>query len=403
MTNARQNQSGAVRIQARATVTMDRCTVSDSVAWADDGGGIFVFADGVLTLVNSTVSGNFALVYGAGVRNDGVLNVVSSTITNNVGSFENLANGLYCPYNCNLRNTLIAGNGPSSVADTAGTFTSLGYNIIGKTTDNANNPITTITATTGDQFDVGAAAVNLQPLANNAGPTPTHALGAGSIAIDAGESSGAATDQRGDLRPCDLAAVANATGGDGADVGAFEVQGVCGSNAAPDAVADAATFEVNSGLHTIDVLANDSDPDLDALAVTAITQGTHGVVANNGTSVPYTPDANFVGTDTFTYTIDDGHAHTDPATVTITVEDTTAPELAVSTAASTLWPPDHQMENVGLSVSATDNGGGTPAIQVSVFRRRRPRARLAPTPRDRRVGHTAHLRSERMRIVQSRY
>ena len=43
MTNARQNQSGAVRIQARATVTMDRCTVSNSISWADDGGGIYVF------------------------------------------------------------------------------------------------------------------------------------------------------------------------------------------------------------------------------------------------------------------------------------------------------------------------------------------------------------------------
>src|SRR5207244_13649959 len=141
--------------------------------------------------------------------------------------------------------------GASPRGATEGFITSLGYNIIGKTTDNLGGTLTIITPTTGDQFDVGAAAVALQPLASNGGPTRTHALGPGSIAIDAGESSGAATDQRGSPRPCDLSAVANAAGGDGADVGAFEVQGACSSNAPPDAVDDAATFEVNSGTHTI--------------------------------------------------------------------------------------------------------------------------------------------------------
>lgn len=400
ITNARQNQSGAVRILARATVTMDRCTVSNSVSWADDAGGIFIFQGGALTLTNSTVSGNFALLHAGGIRNDGVLNVTSSTITNNDSSFDNLIHGLYCGgITCNLRNTIIAGNGPAVAADTGGTFTSLGYNIIGKTTDNLGNPITLITATTGDQFDVGAAVVDLQALANNGGPTPTHALGAGSIAIDTGESSGAATDQRGDLRPCDLAAIANATDGDGADIGAFEVQGACSSNAAPDAVDDAATFEVNSGLHTIDVLSNDTDPDSDALTVTSVTQGAHGVVVNNGASVSYTPDANFVGSDAFTYTVDDGHLHTDTATVTITVDDTTPPVVAVSAAASALWPPNHQMENVGLSVSALDNGGGTPAIQVAVFS---DEDDLAPSsgnfpPDAKDIGPgTLRLRSERM-------
>jgi len=221
---------------------------------------------------------------------------------------------------------------------------------------------------TGDQFDVGAAAVALGPLANNGGPTPTHELLPGSIAIDAGESSGFAVDQRGEQRPCDQASVANAAGGDGADIGAFEVQGSCvAPNSPPNAVDDAASFEVNSGLHTIAVLTNDTDPDLDALTITSVTQGAHGVVANNGSSVSYTPNANFIGADTFTYTVDDGHSHTDTATVTVTVSDTTAPTLTVSTTASSLWPPNHQLENVGLTVNASDNGGGAPVIQVAVF------------------------------------
>ena len=375
MTNARQNQSGGVRIMARATVTMDRCTVSNSNSWADDGGGIYLFTDGALTLTNSTISGNHAMIMGAGIRGDGALSIVNSTITGNstdLPVFANLAQGLICGTTCSLRNTIIAGNGMSGAwgvpGDTAGTITSLGYNIIGKTTNNNGDPMTVITATTGDQFDVGAAAVALGPLASNGGPTKTHELLPGSIAIDAGESSGASTDQRGDTRPCNLAAVPNATGGDGADIGAFEVQGVCAApNSPPDAVDDSATFEVNSGLHTIDVLSNDSDPDLDGLTITAVTQGANGVVANNGSSVSYTPNTNFIGTDTFTYTIDDGAGHTDTATVHVSVEDTTAPVLTVSTSASSLWQPNHDMKNVGLTVNASDNGGGAPTIQVAVF------------------------------------
>jgi hypothetical protein len=374
VTNARQNQSGAVRVLPRATVTMDRCTVSNSISWADDGGGIYVFADGIsgadsgaLTLTNSTVTGNYAYLHAAGIRNDGFLSLVNSTVTNNDSGFDNLFHGVGCfGGTCSLRNTIIAGNGPAGVADTGGTFTSLGYNIIGKTTDNANGPVTTIVPATGDQFDTGAAAVDLQPLASNGGPTPTHALGAGSIAIDKGESSGSAVDQRGEARPCDLAAVANATGGDGADAGAFELQDACFSNTAPDAVDDTATVEVNSGANSINVLANDSDPDLDALVISAVTQGSNGAVTHNGAAVFYTPGLNFQGTDTFTYTIDDGQGGADTASVTVTVADTTPPQLTASVGTASLWPPNHQLENVGLTVSASDNGGAVTTV-VSVF------------------------------------
>jgi hypothetical protein len=53
--------------------------------------------------------------------------------------------------------------------------------------------------------------------------------------------------------------------------------------------------------------------------VSAVTQGAHGSVTNNGTSVSYTPNSNFFGTDTFTYTISDGHGGTDTATVNVTI------------------------------------------------------------------------------------
>ena len=67
----------------------------------------------------------------------------------------------------------------------------------------------------------------LGPLQNNGGPTQTMALLPGSPAVDAGDSFGISTDQRGDPRPVDFSGVPNAAGGDGADIGAFELQQAC--------------------------------------------------------------------------------------------------------------------------------------------------------------------------------
>ncbi len=59
---------------------------------------------------------------------------------------------------------------------------------------------------------------------------------AGSPAIDAGSALGQTTDQRGDPRPVDFPGIANATDGDGADIGAFEVQQTCATQATPSEV-----------------------------------------------------------------------------------------------------------------------------------------------------------------------
>lgn len=225
ITNGRQNDVGAVRVQPNATVTIAHCTISNSVSWANDAGGIGILNGATLTMTNSTVSGNSALLLDGGIKNEGNLHLNFCTITKNT-AVHNRAHGLGCtgPV-CNVRNTIIAGNGSANKADTEGTINSLGYNIIGKLTDDAGNLITIVTATTGDQFGVTAAQVNLGVLGPNGGPTRTHALLTGSVAIDKGKSDGVVTDQRLLKRPCDNPAIANAVGGDGADIGAFEVPG----------------------------------------------------------------------------------------------------------------------------------------------------------------------------------
>jgi Tol biopolymer transport system component len=90
-------------------------------------------------------------------------------------------------------------------------------------------------------------------------------------------------------------------------------------NRPPQAADDGGTTAEDTTL-TIDVLANDFDPDGDALAVTAFTQGAHGTVATNGSgALTYTPSLNFAGSDTFQYTVGDGGGGTDTAAVAVTV------------------------------------------------------------------------------------
>lgn len=91
------------------------------------------------------------------------------------------------------------------------------------------------------------------------------------------------------------------------------------TNSAPTANNDSGATQ-NSSPVVIDVLANDSDPDGDSLAVSAITKGTNGIATLNANgTISYQPNAGFIGTDSFNYSVDDGKGGSDSATVTVTV------------------------------------------------------------------------------------
>ena len=108
-------------------------------------------------------------------------------------------------------------------------------------------------------------------------------------------------------------------GSGGLDTGRLSITVYAAANTAPIVVDDEATIPANTAA-VLDVLANDTDADGDTLTITAVTQGAHGTVVNNGTDLTYTPATNYSGTDTFTYTATDGNGHTDTATVTMTIE-----------------------------------------------------------------------------------
>ncbi|MBN1505372.1 MAG: tandem-95 repeat protein [Sedimentisphaerales bacterium] len=103
------------------------------------------------------------------------------------------------------------------------------------------------------------------------------------------------------------------------------------TNAAPIAADDSAPTQMNAAV-TVDVLANDSDPEGDPLSLTSCTQGSKGTVAIAGSSLTYTPNMDAYGIDTFTYTISDGHGNTATATVTVTIN---RPPVAAPDAAQT--------------------------------------------------------------------
>ena len=108
---------------------------------------------------------------------------------------------------------------------------------------------------------------------------------------------------------------------------------VTNANDGPTAVDDVATTAANSSV-TINVLDNDSDVEGDTLAIASVTPPENGSAAISGTSIIYTPNSDFSGTDSFTYQSTDTTGETSEATVTITV--TVANVGSCSTSASTL-------------------------------------------------------------------
>ena len=170
------------------------------------GGGIAIFK-GTLNLTNSTVTANFSGAGGSGVFNGngstpGVANVKSTIIASNYGGVSFF----------------------QSSPDVSGAFKSQGFNFIGR-----KDGSTGFTAAT-DKKGTIASPLNpqLDPkgLRSNGGPTQTVALLQSSPAIDKGTSNGLTgtltTDQRGFSRTVDNSSIANAAGGDGTDIGAFE-------------------------------------------------------------------------------------------------------------------------------------------------------------------------------------
>ncbi len=92
-------------------------------------------------------------------------------------------------------------------------------------------------------------------------------------------------------------------------------------NTVPSAEDDLFTVKQNSSDNVLNVLANDSDPDGDALTIAAVgLTDSGGTASTDGGLITYSPAVDFVGTETFTYTVSDGQGGTDIATVSVAVQ-----------------------------------------------------------------------------------
>jgi hypothetical protein len=142
------------------------------------------------------------------------------------------------------------------------------------------------------------------------------------------------------------------------------------TNTDPLAVDDVASVPGGGTPTLIDVVANDTDPDGDALSITGATDGSAGgsvVVVGGGDAVTYLPPSTaFLGTDSFTYTVSDAHGGTAEATATVTVVDDTLKPV-VSVPLATIVSPSTLGATSGkarISWSASDVGTGLKSIQL---------------------------------------
>lgn len=202
-------------------VTMTDALITENTA-SGQGGGLLVQGFSVLT--NVTATGNSTQHEGGGISAGGsgtepvTLNAVTVTGNtadsdgNGLGSFGGVHSDFVV---LTVENSLVAGNTDGSPGAEApdcggsGSMVSGGNNLIGNGTGCG------FMAQGSDQVGSGGAPMDpkLGPLADNGGPTMTHALLAGSPAIDAGGPDCPATDQRGLPRPQ----------GAGCDIGAYEL------------------------------------------------------------------------------------------------------------------------------------------------------------------------------------
>ncbi len=225
LVNNRANYGGGAVLNSDSTVTIIRSTLSgnrsDGIGFGAGGGAVFSNIDtntetNRLTISNATISGNTTSTDGGGVYvRRGQARIEDSTITENTAergsgfASRGFPGGNQSNTVTEVSNTIISGNGGdndvSLVVDGGGnginTFQSLGHNLIGG-------------GASAGQFnnnDIINSNPGLGPLADNGGPTQTHALLADSPALEAGSTS-ATTDQRGLPR------------GETPDIGAFEAQ-----------------------------------------------------------------------------------------------------------------------------------------------------------------------------------
>lgn len=218
-------------IYSLGTTTILDSVINGNSATGPGGGGIYHIGPGSMTIINSTLSGNSATFNGGGLISSAPINLHNVTLANNTadsdGSGSGDGGGIYLEASVGsdftATNSIIANNSAASYNDcyTVDPIpgSQFGFNLLEDTT--GCTPFTGSVVGT-----IFGQDPQLDPLAFNGSQTLTHALSAGSPAIDAGgplqcrddHNALLTTDQRGYARPID----GDADGLAVCDMGAYE-------------------------------------------------------------------------------------------------------------------------------------------------------------------------------------
>ena len=133
-------------------------------------------------------------------------------------------------------------------------------------------------------------------------------------------------------------------------------------NRPPAALNDSFTVPFNSVGNVFDVLANDSDPDGDALSIIAVSSPAHGTATISAGKVIYTSATGYTGSDSFTYSIADGKGGTAGATVSVTVQ---GPPNRAPVAQNDSYVLDQNSINNSLNVLANDSDPDGDALSIA--------------------------------------
>lgn len=326
-----------------AVATTENSTVSGSV-FADNGSGADSDPDGdpiTVAAVNGSAAGVGTAIAGSSggtftTNADGTYSFLPGT------GFDDLAAGQ--TRTTSVSYTISDGQGGTSTATVVVTVT--GQNdapvaVNDTFVTSEDTPVTFDVRTNDSDVDGGTITVT-QIEDQNIAPGGTVAVTGGTVTLNADGTLTFTPAPDFNGSPSFTYTISDGQGGTGTGTVNGTVNPVQDS---PVAAND--TFVTNEDTAvTVDVLANDSDPDRDPLSVTqingtdivpgssvAVTGGT--VTLNADGTLTFTPAANFNGSPSFTYTISDGHGGTASATVNGTVNPIQDPPVAANDAFTT--------------------------------------------------------------------